>query len=448
MQVLIQMKHWNQMQNKKLTIILIGLAIADLLGAIDATGVNIALPKITRDLSIPITLSQWIPNAYTLVLVSMLIFMGKIGDTIGPKRLYIWGLFLFGLTSLLLGFTNNTYFLIVLRAFQGLGTAILYTMPMSLIAHLWKEREKAFAVTASFFAFGMLIGPLIGGFFTNLDFGNFHGWHLLFLLNVPFIIFGIIISNKFIPQIQTERKQKLDYFSLLLLFSGLILIILSLTMINRLYIILGLFLLFFLYLYEKKIKNPLLDLSLFHNQTFFAANLVSFFAMVTIIGMSFVLTFYLQDILKWNSLQAGLAMLPAPAATGIVAALSGRIKNWKLGAFLTSGLILSGILFLTRINPNIAYYKSVLPGLVLIAAGGGVLMTVIFAAIFGSAPTEKSGSASGFLNTLQQFGSLIGIALVASIVLKYQTSFTILTVAALAGLVSAFFVKNKKIVKN
>jgi len=432
------------MSNKKLTIILIGLAIADLLGAIDATGVNIALPKITADLSIPITLSQWIPNAYTLTLVTMLLFMGKIGDIIGAKKLYIYGLMLFGLTSLILGFVNSAPAIIALRSLQGIGTAILYTMPMAIIAHLWKEREKAFAVTASFFAFGMLIGPLIGGFFTNLNFGNFHGWHLLFLLNVPLIIFGLLIASRYIPQIEKRAIKKLDYFSLLLLFSGLILIVLSLTIISKFYVILGLFLLFVLYLYEKKIKNPLLDLHLFHNQTFTAANLVSFFAMVTIIGMSFVLTFYFQDILKWNSLKAGLALLPVPAATGIAAALSGRIKNWKLGAFLTSGLILTGILLLTQINPSVSYYKLVLPGLVLIAAGGGVLMTVIFAAIIGSAPTEKSGSASGILNTLQQLGSLIGIALVAAIVLNYKLAFMILVFAALAGLFCAFFVKKRE----
>ncbi|MDH4359098.1 MAG: MFS transporter, partial [Candidatus Berkelbacteria bacterium] len=193
------------MKNKHLVIILIGLALADLLGAIDATGVNIALPTITKNLDIPIVLAQWIPNSYTLVLVGALIFMGKVGDIIGPKKLYLIGLSLFGLTSLALGFINDAPLLIAIRALQGLGTAILYTMPMSIIAHLWKEREKAFAVTASFFAAGMLVGPLIGGFLTGLNFGNFHGWHLIFLLNVPFIIFGIIVAAKFIPKIETLK---------------------------------------------------------------------------------------------------------------------------------------------------------------------------------------------------------------------------------------------------
>lgn len=430
------------MNKKTLTIILIGLAVADLLGAIDATGVNIALPTITKDLAIPIVLAQWVPNAYTLALVGTLIFMGKIGDIIGPKKLYLIGLLLFGLASLALGFINSAPLLISVRALQGLGTAILYTMPMSIIAHLWEEREKAFAVTASFFAGGMLVGPLIGGFFTSLNFGNFHGWHLLFLLNIPFITAGIIIATKFIPRIET-RKAQIDFLSVLLLLAGLAVIILSLSMISKWYIFAGLFLLLLLYLHEKKIKHPLLDFSLFKNQTFAAFNLVSALAMVTIIGMSFVLTFYLQDILKWNSMQAGLAFLPVPAATGIVAALSGRMKNWKLAAFLTSGLILLGILLLSQVNPTISYYKLILPAMILIAAGSGVMMTVGFAAIIGSAPTEKSGSVSGILNTLQQLGALIGIALVAAIVLSYNVAFYVLTAAAFVGFIAAFFVKDK-----
>jgi len=429
------------MSKNKLTLILIGLAVADLLGAIDATGVNIALPTIARDLNIPVAIAQWIPNAYTLVLVCMLIFMGKVGDMIGPKRLYLYGLFLFGLTSLALGFVNNTYALIVIRAFQGLGTAILYTMPMAIIAHLWEEREKAFAVTASFFAGGMLVGPLIGGFLTSLNFSWIHGWQLLFLLNIPFIIFGIIIAARFIPKLPAQGNHNLDYFSLLLFFSGLVLIVLSLTMISKWYIIAGIALIALLYLYERQARNPLLNFNLFKNQTFLSTNLISFFAMVAIIGMSFVLTFYLQDILKWDSMQAGLAFLPIPIVTGVFATLGGRIKNWKIGGFLTSSLILAGMIFLIQINPSSSYYLGILPAMILISAGSGILMSTVFAAILGSAPTEKSGMASGFLNTLQQLGSLIGIALVASIVFQYNLAFMILACAAFLGLVSAFFVK-------
>ena len=432
-----------KLPKRQLFYILIALGIADLLGAIDVTGVNIALPQITRHLNIPITVSQWIPNAYLLVLVASLIFMGKIGDIIGAKKLYVIGLIIFGLASLGLGFTNSVPLLIALRAIQGLGTAILFTMPMSIIAHLWEKREKAFAITASFFAAGMLIGPVIGGLLTSVNIGNYYGWHLLFLLNIPIIAIGIYVTLKLVPPISGKDKQYIDYLSLILLISGLSLIVLSFSNINRLFGVLGLALLISLYVYEKKNQDPMLDFTLFNNRTFLSANAVSFVSMIAVIGMSFVLTFYLQNTLNWNSTEAGLALLPVPIVTGIFSVIGSNIKSWKTGAIISSILTTAGLLVLVFVSPDIPYYFGILPAMILLGAGSGILMTLIFAAILGSAPINKSGSASGILNTLQQLGGLIGIAVVSSLVLNYKTSFFLLAVISLLGIFAAFFVKNQ-----
>jgi MFS family permease len=205
----------------------------------------------------------------------------------------------------------------------------------------------------------------------------------------------------------------------------------------------GIAILLLLYVYEKRIKTPLLDFSLFGNKTFTAFNLVSGLAMVVFMGMAFVLTFYLQDILHWTSMQAGLAFLPVPAVTAITAAFGSRIKSWKTGALVVSVTILAGLLLLAQTDPGVAYYKLILPAMILIAAGSGVLMSVGFAAIISSAPTEKSGGASGTLNTVQQLGGLIGVALVAGIVFRYNVAFYLLSVAALVGVATSFFVSNK-----
>ncbi len=368
--------------------------------------------------------------------------MGKVGDIVGPKKLYMVGLSIFGITSLVLGFTNDVTLIIIFRALQGVGTAILYTMPMAIIAHLWKDRAKAFAVTASFFAFGMLIGPMVGGILAQLTIFGIQGWHFLFLLNIPFVVLSAIISAIFIPKLEIKKKSSLNFVSLVLLLSGLGIIVLSLSIINNLFILLGLALLVLLYYYEKFTQKHLLDFPLFKNTNFSFANSVSFFSMVTVVGMGYVLTFYFQDVLRWSSFTAGLAFMPVPIATGIAAALSGKIKKPKLGAVLSSGLTLLGILILTFASPSTPYYMVVLPGIVFLAAGSGVLMTTIFATIFDSTPTEKSGNASGILNTIQQLGALIGIAIVASYVLDYKMSFIILSTAAILGFVSALFVKN------
>lgn len=433
------------MKKNNLTLILIALAIADFLGAVDNMGLNVALPKITETLQIPISISQWIPNAFTLALVVFLIFMGKLGDRIGAKKLYLVGLTAFGIASLLLGFINNINLIIAIRAIQGVATAILYTMPMIIISHLWKERQKAFAVTSASFAGGMLVGPILGGVLTNLDFNNFYGWHLVFLLNVPFVIFGLIVAAKYIPETHLNKTERIDFASVAILAAALIVLTLSFTSISNAFSLVGLALFVALYVYQKYSKAQLFDFHLFQNRTFTAANIFSFFSMISFIGMSFVLTFYLQDILGWNSMQAGLALLPVPIATGIFSAIGGQVKSWRLGSILSGIFILIGLALLTQVNPSSSYFFSVLPGLVMVSAGGGFLMTVVFAAILGSAPIAKSGSASGILNTLQQMGSLIGIALVSSIVLEYKLAFTILLVCCVVGLASAFFVKNKRI---
>ena len=435
------------MKKNNLTLILIALAIADLLGAIDSTGVYVALPTLVRDLHISLNLAQWVPNAFTLILVSTLILCGRLGDKYGYKKLYVYGLILFGLSSLLLGFANNAPLVIGTRALQGFAIAILYTMPTVIIAHLWREREKAFAVTASAFAGGMLVGPVLGGVLTGLNFGNFHGWHLLFLLNVPIVIVGLIISLKYIPEIPHKGGQKFDFLAVALLFSALIITTLSFSVIAKPYLLLGLALFVAIYFLERKSATPLLDFSIF-NRTFTAANIISFISMVTMIGMSYVLTFYLQQTLGWSSTQAGFALLPIPFVAGIFSVIGGKIKNWRLAGFIVSIMVTLGLLMLALIRSDSTYWTGVLPGLSLIAGGSGILMTTLFAAMLGSVPTEKSATASGFLNTIQQVGSLVGIAIIAGIVLQYNKSFTLLLLISLLGIIAAFFVRNKTNIKN
>ena len=177
---------------RKNWLILVAVGLADLLGSIDTTGINIILPKITENFDINISLSQWVVTAYVLAMVSTLMIAGKVCDLIGAKKTYIFGLILFGISSLFIGLFNSFYLIIIFRILQGIGTAILYAAPLSIIAHLWKNREKAFSVTAMFFSAGLVVGPVLGGLFANIQLGNFAGWHLLFLLNIPIVLAAII----------------------------------------------------------------------------------------------------------------------------------------------------------------------------------------------------------------------------------------------------------------
>lgn len=423
--------------------ILIALGLVDFLGAIDLTGIIVALPKMTQDLNLTVPISQWILNAYTLTLVASLILFGKLGDIVGPKKLFKIGLIIFGLASLMLGFANSILPIILIRAIQGIGTAILFTMSTTIVAHLWEEKEKAFAVTASFFSIGMLIGPVIGGLFAGLTFGNFQGWHLFFLMNVPLIIIALILANKFVPNIETTEKRKIDYFSSFLLFVFLGLLVFFLSTMKSYALVGSIFALIAFIFYDKSLKNPTFDFHLFRENNFLFANLLSFFIMVSTIGLSLALTFYFQEKLGWSPIQTGLAILPVPLVTVIFSIIGGKIKSRKLGAFLSASLVFTGILVIWLIGASVPYTKGILIGLILVGAGSGLLMTSVVSTILYAVEREKYGVASGILNTIQELGGLVGIALISAVVLNYSKWAMILVLISLIGLIFSFFIRKR-----
>ena len=427
------------MQNNKIKntiLILAGLGFADLLGAIDSTGLSVVLPKLTNDLHISVFVSQWIPNIYVLSMVSLLLISGKIADKYGPKKIYISGLILFGLSSLLLGFVEHPYLMIFLRAIQGIGTAILYTAPMSIIAQIWDEPEKAFAVTASFFGIGMILGPVVGGLFGGLNFGSYFGWHLLFLINVPVVLAAIWIVVKNIPEIKAQNLVTVRprFAILLALLFGLL--ALSFSNIPRYFSIIATALLAILFYvdYRKTAQNRFIGYEIFRSKDFVLGNIISFFEMVILMSLSYLLVFYFEKNIGWSIQQAGLAILPVPLFTIIFSVVGGNMKNRRLGALLSNLLIFCGIVLLLFSIGRFGYYSLPVVGVMLLGSGSGLLMTSIFALIMSSAPNQKSGEASGILNTFQQMGSLIGVAMIIPLLEKVNLSIMITAIISLVSL--------------
>ncbi len=340
---------------RKNWLILAAVGLADLLGAIDTTGVNIILPKITSNFSITVSLSQWVVTAQVLAMVSTLMIAGKVCDLIGVKKTYIFGLILFGLSSLAIGLANSFYLIIIFRVLQGIGTAILYAAPLSIIAHLWKNREKAFSVTAMFFSAGLVVGPVLGGLFANLELVSFEGWHLLFLLNIPIVIAAIIISKIKIPKIEPAQKGKgVDYFGATLMVAGLFMIVLALTTPSlKIFILPGVIALAVMIITLRCARYPAFDLNLFKNRNFSASNIVSFTAMISVSGLSLMNTFFLQERVGFNPFIAGLALLPVPVFMVIFAGIGGFIKNWRLSNFLSITLLFISLIFLAIIKPEL-----------------------------------------------------------------------------------------------
>jgi len=428
-------------------LVLISIALADLLAAIDVTGVNVAVPQIARHLHVPPSLAQWVPNAYTLAMVSLLILAGKIGDRYGHRRLYLWGLVVFGLGSLGCGVSASLTQLAALRFFQGIGSAILYTCGWALIAHLWEDREKAFAVTAAFFSLGVVIGPPVAGWLAGISLGGFAGWHLVFLINIPVVLVALAVAAVFTPSIQRDETARASILSAGLLMFGLMSLVQALSHPGQYAAWAGAAALLLALLFsERSVKAKLLETALFQSRTFTAANAVSMLIMVVVTGFSFVATFFMQDTLKYSSLSTGLRMLPVPAMMVIFAGIGSQVRQWRRGAIASGILAVVALGYLLINGGRGSYWTGFFIAFCLLGAGGGLLMTSVVSAVMGSAPSAKAGTASGLLNTFQQIGALVGVAAVAGIIGNFRLASGLLTAAALGALAAALLMEPRHLV--
>lgn len=434
----------------KLTKLLIGIAIADFLSAIDSTSVSVAMPKISQFFHLTPSAVSWIQTLYIFALIIVLIPAGKIGDIKGHKKNFITGLWLFAISSLLIIFSPNYIALLVLRVVQGTAAAILYTSGNALVAHNWKNTEAAFGMTAAFFSLGLLFGPIIGGIFSDLSIGSWTGWHLIFAINIPFaLISAILISKNCNETEKSKQSANFDYLGIIFLILLLGSLILKLTQpnISSLILVISLFSLMSLIIYEKKKQDPLIRLEIFQNQTFASISIFTFIFMMAIISLSYINTFYLQDVVGKTATQTGLMMLPIFVGMSVFAMIAGMFRNWKVSAILASMLLIIGMFVLNKVDPSVSYFKGLFWGYLLTAAGSGLMMTNTFAAALGSVQKQFSGLASGYINTVQQIGSLIGISFIAgqNIIIDYQKLYLYLLFIAIIALIASLFIKNKKV---
>lgn len=436
----------------KLTKLLIGLALADLLAAIDSTAVNVAMPKISHFFNLTPNMVSWMQTLYILALIIILIPAGKVGDMRGHKRNFLAGLVIFGLASLGIIFIDNYLVILIFRIIQGTAAAVLYTASGALIAHNWEKTEAAFGMTAAFFSLGLLIGPIIGGILSDLQILNWQGWHLIFAINIPVVLACYwLVSKNCSETKKAEGALRLDLVGLALLTILLGSIIVLLT--QKYYLgvlIMAIVSLILLIWYENKRENALINLSIFKNQTFSAISVFTLMCMFIVIGLSFVNTFYIQDVLGKSATTAGLYLMPIFLGMGLFAFLSGQYRNWKISTIAASVLIIISMFILSKVNPDIPYFKGLFWGYLLVSAGGGLMMTNTFAAALGSVKKQFSGLASGYINTTQQMGALAGISFVAgqNILVNYQKIYYYFIFIGIIALVATLFVKNIKAEKN
>jgi EmrB/QacA subfamily drug resistance transporter len=407
-------------------VVLVLICLAQFMVVLDATIVNVALPSIQKDLNLSEGNLQWIVNAYTLVFGGFLLLGGRAGDLLGRKRVFLVGLVIFTTASLLDGLSSSEGMLIGARALQGLGAALISPAALSIISTTFaegRERARALGVWAAIAIGGSAVGLVLGGVLTQ-----YFSWPWIFFVNVPVGIVAFVLSLRLIPESRDEHAhQSYDLAGAVTVTGGLMALVYAIVDAQSAgwgsaktigFFVLAAALLASFVVVELRAKAPLVRLSIFRIRSLLTANVTMFLAASAIFAMFFFNTLYLQRVLGYGPLKAGLAFLPFTGgimiSAGLASAFAPRIGVRPVAA---AGMLLTaaGLLLLTQLPVHGSYAADVLPAILLSSLGmGAVFMPLTLIATTGL-KDEDQGLASGLFNTSQQVGGALGLAILSTL---------------------------------
>jgi len=414
-------------------IVLVLVCLAQFMVVLDSTIVNVALPSIQQDLDLSEANLQWIVNAYALVFGGFLLLGGRTGDLIGRKRLFLGGLVVFTIASLMNGLAVNEGMLIGSRALQGLGAAFISPAALSIISTTFeegKERARALGVWAAIAIGGAAIGLILGGVLTQL-----FSWPWIFFVNVPVGVVAFVLSLRLIPESRDEHARRaFDVGGAISVTGGLMALVYAIVNAETdgwgSPVTIGAFavssvLLASFVLIELRSKAPLVRLSIFRVRSLLTANVVMLLVASGMFAMFFFNTLYIQRVLGYGPLEAGLAFLPFTAGVMISAGLASQFAP-RVGvrpvAVLGMAVSAVGMLLLVRLPVDGTYLADVLPSLVVTSLGmGAVFMPLTLIATTGL-QDEDQGLASGLFNTSQQIGGALGLAILSTVAASKTTA--------------------------
>ncbi len=404
------------MERKWWTLIAVSVAIFMLL--LDITVVNVALPDIQRSLHSSFSDLQWVVNAYALTLAAFLLTSGSVADLVGRKRVFIAGLLVFTTASAVCGLSTTPLMLNLARAVQGTGGAMMFATALALLAQAFhgKERGTAFGVFGAVTGGAVAIGPVLGGVITSGI-----GWEWIFFVNIPIGVIAVFITLTQVSDSRDPDATGVDWPGLVTFSGSLFLLVYALVQGNEkgwgsteiVSFLIGAVVLMVLFIVvELRQSQPMLDLSLFRRPAFSGASIVAFCLAGSFFAMFLYLTLYLQDVLGYSPLQAGLRFLPSTLLSFIVAPIAGKLSvRMPVRLLLGSGLLLIGIGLLTMTTVDAASsWTALIPGFVLAGAGVGLVNPPLASTAVGVVPAEHSGMASGINATFRQVGIATGIA--------------------------------------
>jgi len=400
-----------------------GVGLGILMATLDISIVNISLPTLVKELNTNFATIQWVAVGYVLVLTSLMLGAARLGDIVGPKKVYLAGLTVFTLGSLLCGASPSVGWLIGFRAFQGLGAAMTQAVGAAIITMVFppQERGRALGISGGIVAFGLAMGPAMGGLIIGLA-----GWRWVFLVNVPIGFLAGFVIWKHVPYLRTGQVgQRFDAAGALLLLVTLVCYALAMTVGQRTGFttpvvlgllaaaVVGLFLFVFL---ETSVHQPMIDLTIFRDPLF-SLNLVMGFLAFIMNGGILVLPFFLELVMGYSTVKAGLFMMAAPVSMGMVSPWAGTLSD-KHGSRLISliGLLVlvGGCLAVGTLHAGVSglgYLLRIAP----IGIGMGLFQAPNNSAVMGRAPKNRLGVASGLLNLSRTLGTSTGLPLMGAL---------------------------------
>jgi EmrB/QacA subfamily drug resistance transporter len=399
--------------------ILLVVMLGTIVSPIDASIVNTILPSITTSFQTDIAIVQWVPTVYLLTICCLILLFGRLGDIIGHKKVFIYGIAAFVASSILCGSSQTIWMLIIFRAIQGLAASMIMSVGLAIVTAAFPstERGKAIGIYAIGIAIGLGVGPTLGGLITE-----YLSWRYVFFINVPIGIAAFLWGSHIIPRSRTNPGQKLDWYGAL---TSLIFLLSLLLYVNRgeswgwtspqsfISLVIAVIFGVLFFRIEHTSAQPMLNLTLFTNRKFSFASLSALFSFMALYTLVFLTPFYLTFALHYSILKVGLVMAASPIVTLVVAPLSGALSD-RIGTRVLAvcGMFITalGIYFLSRLQQS-SQVLDVVWRLAFASLGSGMFQSPNNSAIMGSVPPRYLGISSGVLAAMRNVGMVMGIAM-------------------------------------
>jgi EmrB/QacA subfamily drug resistance transporter len=396
---------------------LVAVCVATFMLLLDITVVNVALPYIERDLGSSFEDLQWVIDAYALTLAAFLLTAGSIADDVGRRKVFVWGLVVFTVASALCGLAHTPLALNLARAVQGVGGGLMFATALALLASNYSGRDRGTAIGLWGATIGAAtaVGPLVGGLLVEAS-----GWEAIFFLNLPIGAVTIALTLTRVRESRDPHGAGVDWIGTVLFSGALFAIVFGLIRGNAedwgsgiiTVILVGAVMLLAFVAYERRLRQPMLDISLFRKPAFCGASVAAFVLSASMFAMFLYLTLYVQNILGYSALESGLRFMPVTVVSFVAAPISGKLAE-RYGArwFLAGGLALValGLFLMSGVDAG-DDWTALLAGFLVAGGGIGIANPALATTAIGVVEPARSGMASGINSTFRQVGIATGIA--------------------------------------